>query len=183
MAKDRDRHDRERDLDTGSHSSKRSHDHHDKSTASSVKRHRSSKSHGDDDRSSKSSKHHGKSSSSRKSKHDQTQDDDDDDEWVEKQDDSISIAASLLSTANTAASGPPTDKYGTFSVGEMRASTLGASLSAQENMTDGYGEGENGTTPGGAMLGDLFSNMGTERKRREPKEKVDPSVSPPGTYQ
>ena len=182
----RDKHDRE---SGESSSSKRRHHRdnddrqHHHSSSSSSKRHRSSK-HDQQD------KHHRHKSSSKLSKHDsekdkRRQDDDDDDEWVEKQASIPSISASLLSTerstttTTTTTSAPPQDSYGTFSVGEMRASTLGGlgSTSNQDNFTDGYGQGENGTTPGGSMLGDLFSNMGTERKRSQPKEKPDPTVS------
>jgi hypothetical protein len=62
-----------------------------------------------------------------------------------------------------------------------------------ENLTDGYGEGEVGGSSkgGGGMFGikggkegaegemDFFGSFGTEQKRREPKEKPDPSVSSP----
>lgn len=167
MAGDSSNHKKHRhDEGHGSSSSKRSRrDDNERDKDGHRHRHRSDKS------SSSSSKH--------RSSHRRDKGDDDDDEWVEKEAAAPSVAASLLQApATDTMAPPPKDSYGTFSVGEMRASTLGGvGLTTAEEMTDGYGEGENGSSKTSEALGDLFSNMGTEQKRRQPKEKVDPTVS------
>lgn len=133
------------------------------------KRHRSS--HGssrDKDRSSKSS--HSSHRSSRKDKATE----DDEDEWVEKDAPQPSFSSSLLGGAGAASlPPPPVDTVGTFTPGQSSAHGGLERLSGAA-MTDGFGEGDVEEQGGG--MGDLFSAMGTERKRREPKEKVDPSV-------
>ena len=131
--------------------------HHSTDASSSKKKHRSR-----DDRDSThhSSKRHRSSKRATSSE----------DEWVEKE-------APPTAPAPT---GPPIDTVGTFTVGQMtmRGEVAGEDL---PSLTDGYGEGGDGgaefasvVPTGGA--GDLFSEMGVERKRREPKEKVDPTV-------
>lgn len=134
--------------------------HHSHSTdaSSSSKKHRSR-----DDRDSHSSKRH------RSSKRAASPED----EWVEK-------APSSTAPAPT---GPPVDTVGTFTVGAM---TMRGEAAREDlpSFTDGYGEGGDGgaefasVVPAGGV-GDMFSEMGVERKRREPKEKLDPTVSPP----
>ncbi|GAA5979489.1 hypothetical protein JCM5350_003922, partial [Sporobolomyces pararoseus] len=177
-------HDRERDRDRD-----RDHDRKRSSTGDSKKHSSSSRNRDRDDdnsTSSRSSKRHRSSkdtsssrhrSSSRKDK-DEQRDEEDEDEWVEKE-----------STEPTPAK-PPVDTIGTFTVGE--SSSIGGRLEP-ENLTDGYGEGEVGSSStrsgGGGMFGlgsrgkeegaqgemDFFGGFGTEQKRREPKEKPDPS--------
>lgn len=156
-----------------SHPSKkhRSSSHRDRHDERDEKRHRSSRD--DRERSShSSSSRRDKSSSSHSHRHRSSRRDEkgDEDEWVEKDAPPAPSAAALAP--------PPVDTVGTFTVGEIRREDSGAlqPLSGAA-MTDGYGEGdvgEPGGTGGGEM--DLFSAMGTERKRREPKEKVDPTV-------
>ncbi|GAA5944983.1 hypothetical protein JCM1841_005425 [Sporobolomyces salmonicolor] len=142
------------------------------------KRHRSSR---DEDRH-KSSSHTGSSHrhrpSSSSSKRRAPEEDEDDDEWVEKD----------APPPAPAAPSAPVDTVGTFSVGSM-PTVAGLRRTEGENMTDGYGEGDVGgsSSRGGGMFGlgeggeggqgemDFFGGFGTERKRREPKEKVDPS--------
>lgn len=176
--RDRDRdHDRKRSStgDSKKHSSSRNRDRDDDNSTSSrsSKRHRSSKD-------SSSSRHR---STSRKDKEEQG-DNEDEDEWVEKE--------STEPTPATTTSKPPVDTIGTFTVGE--SSSTGGRLEP-EDLTDGYGEGEVGSSSnrsgGGGMFGlgsrgkeegaqgemDFFGGFGTEQKRREPKEKPDPSVS------
>jgi len=71
-------------------------------------------------------------------------------------------------------------------------STSGLAKMEAENLTDGYGDGDVGgsSSRGGGMFGvshgaegaqgemDFFGGFGTEQKRKEPKEKPDPSVRP-----
>ena len=60
-------------------------------------------------------------------------------------------------------------------------SNLGSNLFGLEDSTDGYGVGEVGDTTGPvttSSAGDFFSDFGTERKRKEIKKGVDPTVSP-----
>lgn len=139
--------------------------------------------------SSSSSRKHDVSSSRRGSRKDRSgdaeQQDDDDDEWVEKTE----------STAPEPVARPPVDTVGTFSVGSMPTSTAGLRRMEPADLTDGYGEGDVGGSNerGGGLFGlpggesgqgkgagadeaDFFGSFGTERKRREPKEKVDPAV-------
>ncbi|GAA5970020.1 hypothetical protein JCM21900_003962 [Sporobolomyces salmonicolor] len=142
------------------------------------KRHRSSR---DEDRH-KSSSHTGSSHRHRppssSSKRRAPEEDEEDDEWVEKD----------APPPAPAAPSAPVDTVGTFSVGSM-PTVAGLRRTEGENMTDGYGEGDVGgsSSRGGGMFGlgeggeggqgemDFFGGFGTERKRREPKEKVDPS--------
>lgn len=172
--------------------------------ASSSKRHRSS--HADEDRhrdkgterKSSSSHHHHHShkhsssssssrkrddvSSSRRKNTDATQDaNDDDDEWVEKE----------SAPASTTVAQAPVDTVGTFSIGSMPTSTAGLRRLEPQDMTDGYGQGDVGGSNerGGGLFGlpggggaaadeaDFFGSFGTERRCKEPKEKVDPAVS------
>lgn len=169
--------------------------------ASSSKRHR--RSHADEDRhrdkdterKSSSSHHHrshkhSSSSSSRKKddvsssrrKKDAAHDaNEDDDEWVEKD----------SAPASATAAQAPVDTVGTFSIGSMPTSTAGLRRLEPQDMTDGYGQGDVGGSNerGGGLFGlpgggattdeaDFFGSFGTERRRKEPKEKVDPAVSP-----
>ncbi|ORY55951.1 CwfJ C-terminus 1-domain-containing protein-like protein [Leucosporidium creatinivorum] len=135
------------------------------------KRLRSSRDDRDKDSSRSSSSRHKSSSSSSHRHHHRSRNDkeeEDDDEWVEKD-------AAPPATALSALPPPPVDTVGTFSVGAIGHERSGG-LSALSGgaMTDGYGEGDVGEPGGGGDM-DLFSAMGSERKRREPKEKVDPS--------
>lgn len=133
------------------------------------KRHRSSRDERDKD---SSSRHKSSSSTSHRHGHRSRRDkgEEDDDEWVEKD-------AAPPATASSALPPPPVDTVGTFSVGAIgHERSGGLSALSGSAMTDGYGEGDVGE-PGGGGDQDLFSAMGSERKRREPKEKVDPSVS------
>lgn len=124
-------------------------------TSSSSHRDRDSKRH----RSSHSSSHHRRARS-----------DDDEEEWVEKPSEGAAAPAATAVTAE--AQGPPVDTVGTFSVARGGHSAL----ERVEGLTDGYGDGDVGDSTGGPV--DLFSAMGTERARRAPKEKLDPTVSP-----
>ncbi|GAA5884276.1 hypothetical protein JCM6882_002206 [Rhodosporidiobolus microsporus] len=155
------------------------------------KRHRSSRDDDDKHRSSKHSsssksshrsdrdrdRHHSSSSSSRRK--DKKRDDDpveEEDEWVEK-------GAEQPQVEQTK---PPVDSVGTFSVGTMPSAQSLRRLEA-EDMTEGYGEGDVGgsSSRGGGMFGlgegaeggeaDFFGAMGTERKKKEPKQKADPT--------
>ncbi|KAL8293038.1 hypothetical protein RQP46_000732 [Phenoliferia psychrophenolica] len=144
--------------------------------SSSEKKHKSSHREKDRDGDGKdsSSKRHKSSHSHRSSskKHDRAGGDDDGDEWVEKE-------------AYVPAIAPPTrapvDTFGTFNPGQRTMAGDGVGLSAVEGLTDGFGEGEDGSSAagnfGGGISGgdDLFSSMGVERKRREIKEKPDPT--------
>ncbi|GAA5830440.1 hypothetical protein JCM3766R1_002720 [Sporobolomyces carnicolor] len=140
----------------------------------SHKRHRSSR----DKESSRSSSHKHRSGSSKR--HRERDGDEDEDEWVEKESDA------------TAPSGPPVDTVGTFTVGTVPSSSAELSRMEPENLTDGYGEGDVGASgsnsrgggmfgvPGGGAPGaqgemDFFGAFGIEQKRKEPKEKPDPS--------
>ncbi|GAA6006736.1 hypothetical protein JCM11491_003164 [Sporobolomyces phaffii] len=134
----------------------------------------------DPDRS--SSRAHKKHRSSRdKSSRSTHPDDEDGDEWVEK--DAVAVPA--------VAARPPVDTVGTFTVGDVPTASHLHRMEP-ENLTDGYGEGDVGSSStsarGGGMFGlagsardgaegemDFFGGFGTERKRREPKEKPDPS--------
>jgi hypothetical protein len=192
-------HSRSEDRESSSRS-KHSRSSRDDDAASSSKRHR--RSHADEDRhrdkdsERKSSSHHHhrshKHSSSRKRddvsssgrKKDAAHDanDDDDDEWVEK----------ATEAASAAAPQAPVDTVGTFSIGSMPTSTAGLRRLEPQDMTDGYGQGDVGGSNerGGGLFGlpggggattdeaDFFGSFGTERRRKEPKEKVDPAVSP-----
>lgn len=123
-----------------------------------------------------SSSHSSKKSSSHSSKKRHRSRSPEEDEWIEK-------APSLPSTSSTftTRTAPPVDTIGTFTVGDT---TKGLSSLSSANMTDGYGEGEEGSSTyggrGGGQFGkvddDLFSSMGIERKRAEPKAKIDPTV-------
>ncbi|KAG0660244.1 hypothetical protein C6P46_004698 [Rhodotorula mucilaginosa] len=189
-------HSRSEDRESSSRS-KHSRSSRDDDAASSSKRHR--RSHADEDRhrdkdsERKSSSHHHhrshKHSSSRKRddvsssgrKKDAAHDanDDDDDEWVEK----------ATEAASAAAPQAPVDTVGTFSIGSMPTSTAGLRRLEPQDMTDGYGQGDVGGSserggglfglPGGGGTttdeGDFFGSFGTERRRKEPKEKVDPA--------
>ncbi|GAA5983741.1 hypothetical protein JCM11641_001740 [Rhodosporidiobolus odoratus] len=141
------------------------------------KKHRSSRDkHDDDDDRRRSSKH---SSSSRSHRHSSSKKgkepvQDDEDEWVEK--------------PQEAPTQPPVDTVGTFSVGSM-PTAQGLRRLETEDMTEGYGEGDVGgsNSRGGDMFGlggaegdggneaDYFGGFGTERKKKEKKEKVDPT--------
>ena len=106
----------------------------------------------------------------------QHHDDDDDDDWVEK-------------TDSTAAA--PVDTVGTFSVGSM-PTAQGLRRLEGHDLTDGYGEGGVGGSSerGGGLFGeipkgegaggemDFFGSFGTEKRRKDPKDKPDPSVRP-----
>lgn len=147
------------------------------STDKPDKKHKSS--HRDKDRDSKDSKrhkssHHRSSHSSKSRKHERADASDDDDEWVEKKTYTPAIAPPSPTR------GAPVDSYGTFSVGDRKMTSDGAGLTASvSSLTDGFGEGEDGSSAAGSFGGipeDLFSAMGTEVKRREIKEKPDPTV-------
>lgn len=128
------------------------------------KRHRSSHLSTSKDKDRKSSSSH--RSSSRKDK------ESDEDEWVEKAAPPPSFSSSLLSSTLPP---PPVDTVGTFTPGQSTSSTSGRLEGLSKGaMTDGFGEGD--VEDQGGPVGDLFSAMGTERKRREPKEKLDPTV-------
>jgi hypothetical protein len=120
---------------------------------------------------SKRSKRHDKVDSKRRSKHHdkRADDEDDEDEWVEKE------SAPVIATS-TRPIDPPTS---TFSVGS-RASLGGFSdQGGSSSLTDGYGEGEVGDSTGsqvGGADGDFFGSLGIERKRKEKKVGVDPTV-------
>lgn len=104
------------------------------------------------------------------------------DEWVEKD-----------SSTTTQPERAPVDSVGTFSVGSMPTSTAGLRRMEPTDLTDGYGQGDVGGSNerGGGLFGgiapsgngtadeaaDFFGSFGTERRRKEPKEKVDPAVS------
>lgn len=152
----------------GSHSHSHSKD---KDREKDKKSHR--KHHKDDDDSNSRHKKH------RSSHHHSS---DDGDEWVEKKE---------PPTSSTSSSKPPIDTYSTFTPGassSIRDSRDGSQISlqplAKEGLTDGYGDGEDGSSKMGTFgLGDdesgerdLFGLMGVERKRKEPKEKLDPTV-------
>lgn len=170
--------------------------------ASSSKRHR--RSHADEDRhrdkhderKSSSSHHHHRShkhsssssarkkddvSSSRRKKDVAHDVNEDDDEWVEKE----------SAPASATAAQAPVDTVGTFTIGSIPTSTAGLRRLEPQDMTDGYGQGDVGGSNerGGGLFGlpgggaatdaaDFFGSFGTERRRKEPKEKVDPAVSP-----
>ena len=126
-----------------------------------------------------SSKRHKSSHSHRSSskKHDraEAEGNDGDFEWVEK----VAYVPAIKPPTRA-----PVDSYGTFNPGE-RTLEGGVGLSSGNvgSLTDGFGEGEDGSSAAGSFGGgitggdDLFSSMGVERKRREVKEKVDPTVS------
>lgn len=148
------------------------------SSKSSSKKHRS---HHHDDKDDDKKRHKSSHRSSKKHHRDAASDDDDDDQWVEK----VQSAPAIAPPSPTR--GAPVDSFGTFSVGDRKTMSDGAGLTApQPSLTDGFGEGEDGSSAvggrgagafGGISSGDLFSDMGTERKRREIKEKPDPTVS------
>lgn len=110
-------------------------------------------------------------SSSHRRKHDSEPDED---EWIEKP------AASSV----PAGTGPPIDTYSTFTPGASRSLADGTSLTAaklEPSLTDGYGEGEleddaGEFGPSKGRTGDFFGDMGIERKRKEAKVGVDPTV-------
>lgn len=80
-----------------------------------------------------------------------------DDEWVEKP------------TQSVAPIDPPTSTF----TPSNRAQFLNLA-----DQTDGYGQGEVGdTATTSESRGDFFSDMGIERKRKEKKQGVDPTVS------
>ncbi|KAM0753560.1 hypothetical protein T439DRAFT_341984 [Meredithblackwellia eburnea MCA 4105] len=159
------------------------------SSSKKHKSHHSSHSHRDDnkDRDRDSKRHksshrdrdHHRSSSSRKPHRSKDKDQEsEEDEWVEK--------PQPQTTNFSATSAPPVDSYGTFNVREPRATSDGIRLSAAGSMTDGFGDGEDGSSSvggrgGGAFAGlredegDLFSSMGVERKKKEVNQKPDPS--------
>lgn len=146
------------------------------SSKSSSKKHRS---HHHDDKDDDKKRHKSSHRSSKKHHRDAASDDDDDDQWVEK----VQSAPAIAPPSPTR--GAPVDSFGTFSVGDRKTMSDGAGLTApQPSLTDGFGEGEDGSSAvggrgagafGGISSGDLFSDMGTERKRREIKEKPDPT--------
>ncbi|GAA5902277.1 uncharacterized protein JCM6883_001353 [Sporobolomyces salmoneus] len=171
---------RDRDRESSSSKSKsRSSSHRDRDHDDnrSHKRHRR-----DDGHSSSSHKH--RSSSSRKHREDEEEEED---EWVEKE--------SETTTQETTTGKAPVDTVGTFTPGEgSGASGGGLARMEPENLTDGYGEGEVGSSSsragGAGMFGvpgsesaksgaqgemDFFGSFGIEQKRKEPKEKPDPS--------
>ena len=124
-----------------------------------------------------SSKRHKSSHSHRSSskKHDraEAEGNDGDFEWVEK----VAYVPAIKPPTRA-----PVDSYGTFNPGE-RTLEGGVGLSGNVgSLTDGFGEGEDGSSAAGSFViaggDDLFSSMGAERKRREVKEKVDPTVRP-----
>lgn len=151
------------------------------------KRHRSSKEH--DSRSTRSSRtsHHKNKSSPSSSSRKAAAVEHDDDEWqeaeagVESSTGQHSISTTILVQPSLTVGGPPKDTYGTFNVGGdnigSSSSLSSTRVDSVDNFTDGYGQGENGTTRDRSLLGDLFSDMGTERKRSQPKQKPDPTVS------
>ncbi|SGY19417.1 BQ5605_C014g07643 [Microbotryum silenes-dioicae] len=182
-----------------SHNSKRDetadHDDVDVSSERHSKRHRASET-------TSSSKHRysGPSSSSKYSKETSTgrerahEQPDEEDEWVEapSSNHATGAASSLLTIHAPSAKGSPIDTVSEFQLGQIGSVTEGLRSSiGQQDMTDGYGEGDvGGSNNGGGRFGDLMSNnsggmgmdlfgmMGTERKRKDPaKERVDPSVS------
>ncbi|GAA5997468.1 uncharacterized protein JCM10292_000868 [Rhodotorula paludigena] len=166
----------------------------DDSSSRSHKRHRSSR---DDDDSRRDRKHSSRSEGKRtrsrsrsRDRHRSSRDkrdrrdvdaadnDGDDDEWEEK-------APEGAAAPPAQGQRPPVDSVGTFEIGSM-PTAQGLRRLEQENLTDGYGEGDVGgsSSRGGGLFGlpqtgqdhaDLFGSLGTERKRREPKEKVDPT--------
>ncbi|GAA5942426.1 hypothetical protein JCM3775_006984 [Rhodotorula graminis] len=114
---------------------------------------------------------------SRSAKHPaHAQDNDDDDDWVEKD------------APAPAAPSAPVDSVGTFSVGSM-PTAQGLRRLEGHDLTDGYGEGGVGGSSerGGGLFGeipkgegaggemDFFGSFGTEKRRKEPKDKPDPS--------
>ncbi|BGP03951.1 Complexed with Cdc5 protein Cwf19 [Rhodotorula toruloides ATCC 204091] len=122
-------------------------------------------------------------SSSSKRRHDVSKgDEDDEDEWVEK---APSPGAQQQKEQQPR---PPVDTVGTFEVGSM-PTAAGLRRLEGEDMTDGFGEGDVGgsSSRGGGLFGlpgdgkegqdeaDFFGSFGTERRRKEPKEKVDPT--------
>lgn len=129
-----------------------------RSSSSSSKHHKSKRSHKDDEeRDSKRLRKH--------IRREKRREEDSDDEWVEKE-------------GPAAVPGKPVDTYGTFTPGVVDASpqVAGANrLAVEPSMTDGFGEGDTGGILGGGE--DMFSSMGTERKRKEPVAKPDPSVT------
>ncbi|GAA6060871.1 hypothetical protein JCM10212_006251 [Sporobolomyces blumeae] len=175
--RDRD-HDRSRDKDRHRSSSDKKHrssskrdDDNDGDPSRSHKRHRSNR-----DRDSERPKSTRRTSYS--SKRDRGDKDESEDEWVEKDaEEPVAVVSK-----------PPVDTVGTFSIGEM-PTTAGLNRMEPENLTDGYGEGEVGgsSSRGGGLFGvpsgrdgaqgemDFFGGFGTEHKRKEPKEKPDPS--------
>ncbi|GAA5943623.1 CWF19 family protein [Sporobolomyces koalae] len=161
--------DHDRHEDRSRSSSDRKHRHRDDdrdSSHRSHKKHRSS-----NDKNSSSGRHR---SSSKRSKDKAASDSED--EWVEKESD-------------LPAAKPPVDTVGTFTVGDVPDNSAGLNRLEPENLTDGYGEGDVGgsSNRGGGMFGiapgkegaegemDFFGGFGTEQKRKEPKEKPDPS--------
>ncbi|GJN94250.1 hypothetical protein Rhopal_007324-T1 [Rhodotorula paludigena] len=167
----------------------------DDSSSRSHKRHRSSRD--DDDGSRRDRKHSSRSEGKRtrsrsrsRDRHRSSRDkrdrrdvdaadnNNDDDEWEEK-------APEGAAAPPAQGQRPPVDSVGTFEIGSMPTAQALRRLE-QENLTDGYGEGDVGgsSSRGGGLFGlpqtgqddaDLFGSLGTERKRREPKEKVDPT--------
>ncbi|BGP52158.1 Pre-mRNA-splicing factor cwf19 [Rhodotorula kratochvilovae] len=176
------------------HSRSSTRSHRDDDGDHSSKRHRSSR---DDDKDRDRSSRHKHTSSSKRdrsrsrdrdSKHSRrssTRDvanrdsrkDTSDDEWVEKGADTPAVQAK-----------PPVDSVGTFSVGSM-PTAQGLHRMEAADLTDGYGEGDVGgsSARGGGLFGELpqgegasaeadfFGSFGTERRRKEPKEKPDPT--------
>ncbi|GAA5822164.1 hypothetical protein JCM3770_005071 [Rhodotorula araucariae] len=188
-------HSRTDDRTSSSKHSRPSHrSHRDEDPDRASKRHRSTK---DDDKDADRSSRHKHSSSSRRdrsrsrdrdskhSRHSSTRDvapahatkDASDDEWVEKE-----------AAVPTGQVKPPVDSVGTFSVGSM-PTAQGLRRMEGVDLTDGYGEGDVGgsSARGGGLFGELpqgggdgaeadfFGSFGTERKRKEPKEKPDPT--------
>lgn len=128
--------------------------------------------------SSSKSKRHDKHDSerSRKRRHTGGDDkhDDDKDEWVEKKEPASLAAVSDVATSSRRPLDPPTS---TFSVGSQ-PSLGGFSGGNVGSLTDGYGEGEVGDSTGGMGTdSDFFGALGIERKRKEKKAGVDPTVS------
>lgn len=186
-------HSRSDERDSKKHSRSSHRDDHD------SKRHRSSKDEGNSSSRDKD-RHKGSSSSSRsdrdrdrerrghssssKRRHDVSKgDEDDDDEWVEK------APSPGAQQQKEEPSRPPVDTVGTFEVGSMPTAASLRRLEG-EDLTDGFGEGDVGgsSSRGGGLFGlpgdgkagqsdaDFFGSFGTERRRKEPKEKVDPTV-------
>ncbi|SDA01332.1 BZ3500_MvSof-1268-A1-R1_Chr10-1g02586 [Microbotryum saponariae] len=146
-------------------------------------------------------RHSGPSSSTKRTKGTSTgterahEQPDEEDEWVEapSSNHAAGAASSLLTIHAPSAKGPPIDTVSEFQIGHIGSVTEGlrSSIGQQQDMTDGYGEGDvGGSNNGGGRFGDLMSKnsggmgmdlfgmMGTERKRKDrAKERVDPSVS------
>ncbi|GAA5837692.1 hypothetical protein JCM11251_002297 [Rhodosporidiobolus azoricus] len=168
-------------------SSKDKHRDEDDKHRSSSSKHGGHRSRSDRDKNDGSRRHSSSASSSRRKDKQRGDPVQEEDEWVEKDSE---MPPAAHSTNEQEQAKPPVDTVGTFSIGTMPSAQSLRRLEA-EDMTEGYGDGDVGgsgaASRGGGMFGlggggegeggeaDFFGGFGTERKKQERKEKVDPT--------